>query len=224
MRRGLVLIATLTLSSALYAQGSLTRETARELFSAYNPTLLQEAQQDEKLSRLVEEVIREYLVKKPADTLENRYTLIALARNFENSIALNQTLDEYRQALLYSQQGTDLRDSARARAQDALNAVYSRIWAVSVQVKEDLLSQYQKAYRTATTSGEKQDLLAAINTVKADLKSLHTNTGEQLISLTHATLAQAEAQAATSQLQRAILVKESKNLNIKTKHKKPVAG
>ncbi len=224
MRRGLVLIATLTLSSALYAQGSLTRETARELFGAYNPTLLQEAQQDENLSQLVEEVISEYLAKKPADTLENRYTLIALARNFENSIALNQTLDEYRQALLYSQQGINVQDSARIHAQDSLNSIYSRIWAVSVQVKEELLSQYQQAYQTAITSDEKQSLQAAINTVKADLRSLRTNTGEQLINLTRTTLAQAEAQAAVAQLQRADLVKESENLNIKTKHKKPVAG
>ncbi|MBP5403905.1 MAG: hypothetical protein J6Y17_02310 [Elusimicrobiaceae bacterium] len=224
MRRGLFLIATLTVSSALYAQGLLTRTTARELFGAYNPMLLQEAQQDENLNQLVEEVLNQYLVDEPADTLENRYMLIALARNFENSIALNQTLEEYKQALLYSQQGIDVQNSARAHAQDSLNSIYSRIWAVSVQVKEGLLSRYQQAYRTVTNLEEKQDLLAAINAVKTDLKSLHTNTGEQLVSLTHATLAQAEAQAAASQLQRATLVEEAKNLNIKTKHKKPVAG
>ncbi|MBQ8032525.1 MAG: hypothetical protein IJ266_01000, partial [Elusimicrobiaceae bacterium] len=139
MKRGLLLVATLSLCSALYAQGTLTREEAREVFAAYNPALLQKAAQDEQLNQLLDQLLRQFVSQHSADTLENRYTLIALARNFENSLALNQTLAQYQQALNYSQHGTDVTAAARAHAREKLNTLYPRIWAVSVQVKETLL-------------------------------------------------------------------------------------
>ena len=85
MKRGILLVATFSICSALYAQGTLTREEAREVFAAYNPALLQKAAQDEQLNQLLDQLLRQFTSQHPADTLENRHTLIALARNFENS-------------------------------------------------------------------------------------------------------------------------------------------
>jgi len=208
MKRGLLLVATLSLCSALYAQGTLTREEAREVFAAYNPALLQKAAQDEQLNQLLDQLLRQFASQHPADTLENRYTLIALARNFENSLALNQTLAQYQQALIYSQHGTDISAAARAHAREKLNALYPRIWAVSVQVKETLLRAY-KAQKNA-------QLTPAITALQADLAQLKTNVGAQLITLTQQALAQAEQQAQQAA--------QATNLHIKTNHKKPVAG
>lgn len=208
MKRGLLLVATLSLCSALYAQGTLTREEAREVFAAYNPALLQKAAQDEQLNQLLDQLLRQFVSQHSADTLENRYTLIALARNFENSLALNQTLAQYQQALIYSQHGTDVTAAARAHAREKLNTLYPRIWAVSVQVKETLLRAY-KVQKNA-------QLAPAITALQADLAQLKTNVGAQLITLTQQALAQAEQQAQQAA--------QATNLHIKTNHKKPVAG
>ena len=208
MKRGLLLVATLSLCSALYAQGTLTREEAREVFAAYNPALLQKAAQDEQLNQLLDQLFRQFVSQHSADTFENRYTLIALARNFENSLALNQTLAQYQQALIYSQHGTDVTAAARAHAREKLNTLYPRIWAVSVQVKETLLRAY-KVQKNA-------QLAPAITALQADLAQLKTNVGAQLITLTQQALAQAEQQAQQAA--------QATNLHIKTNHKKPVAG
>ncbi len=225
MKRGLFLVATVTLSSALYAQNTFTREGAHEVFSRYNPALLEKAAQDENLNRFVKDVLAQYAAQNLPDTLETRYTLAALARNFENSLTVNAALDQYKSALIYSQQGANVQDAAREHARQRLAAVYPRIWAVSVQVKEDLLSKYkQLAKNPQLTADEKQAFHAAIKAVQADLKYLRTNVGEQLVALTQEALLQTEAQAAETQLEQAQRAKQATNLHVKTNHKKPVAG
>ena len=217
MKRGLFLVATFTLSSALYAQGTLTRQQAREVFAAYNPALLEKAAQNEDLNQFVEDVLTQYVAQNPPDTVESRYTLAALARNFENSIAVNAALAQYKNALIYSQQGGAVQEAARVHASKALSEVFPRIWAVSVQVKEDLLAQYQKDLKApGITPAQKQGLQAAIKAVKADLKNLRTRTGEQLLALTQDALAQAEEQAAQAQ--------EANSFDVKTSSHHPRAG
>lgn len=225
MNRGLFLVATVTLSSALYAQNTFTRHDAHEVFSRYNPALSEKAAQDENLNRFVEDVLAQYVAQNLPDTLETRYTLAALARNFENSLAVNAAMEQYTNALVYSQQGGNVQEAAREHARQMLASVYPRIWAVSVQVKEDLLSTYKHlAHNPQLTANEKQTLQAAVKAVQADLKNLRTNTGEQLIALTQEALLQAEAQAAEGRLKQTQQAKEATNLHVKTNHKKPVAG
>lgn len=217
MKRGLFLLATFTLSSALYAQGILTREQAREVFAAYNPMLLEKATQDENLNQFVSSVLDEYITQNPRNTLENRYTLAALARNFESSITINAALEQYKNALIYSRQGGAVQEAARTHASRVLVQAYSRMWAVSVQVKQDLLAQYQKNLKApGITPVQKQHLQASIEAVKADLKNLHTATGEQLLALTQAALIRAEAQITQAQ--------EQQIFDVKNRAQKPRAG
>lgn len=218
MKRGLFLMATVTLCSALYAQGTLTREEAESIFAQYNPALLATAQENNQVNQLLQEVLNTYAAQQLADTLENRYTLIALARNFENSIALHWVSNAYKQAVLYSQLGGNTQAAAQAAARADFQTIYSRIWAVSVQTKETLLKAYQQAHNRAIASGDKtqaQQFKQAINAVKADLKTLHTQVGPQIRVLVQDALSSAEQQA-----QRAL---QADNLALKTKHKKPVA-
>lgn len=211
MKRGLFLLATVTLSSALYAQGMLTPEKAREIVGNFNPQLLERASQDQNVSVLVEELISSYLAQKPADTLATKYELAALARNFDNSLDLYQTTQEYEQAVRYSYAGENIEPAARQHAQDKLQQVFTRIWAVSVQVKAELLAQY-KSLKNPNNQG-------VISALSADLKNLKTNVGEQIVGLVDETLLQARARVQAEQT----ALQETSNLQIKTKHKKPVA-
>lgn len=211
MKRSLFLLATVTLSSALYAQGIMSSQKARQIVEDFNPQLLERASQDGAISQLLEELITSYVAKQPLDNLANRYELAAIARNFDNSIDLYKTVQDYQQAVRYSLVGENIEPSALQYAQDRLRGIYARIWAVSVQDKTALLAQYKLLQDPAN-----QDNILAL---KAELKQLQTNVGQQLTGLVQNTLAQAKARVLAEQAERVA----TSNLQIKTKHKKPVA-
>ncbi len=211
MKRGLFLLATVTLSSALYAQELLTSEQAHKIVADFNPQLLDRAAQSPDVSQLVDTLISSYLAKQPVDTLANKYEFIALVRNFDNSLALYATTQNYQQAVQYSQLGGAVEDAAREHAREQLGKIFPRIWAVSVQTKRDLLAQYK--------SSQVEKERAAIPALETDLKKLQTQVGEQLVGLVQNTLVQAKAQVLAEQT----ALEEATNLQVKTKHKKPVA-
>ena len=211
MKRGLFLLATVTLSSALYAQGLLTPEKARQIVGNFNPQLLERASQDQNVSALVEELISAYLAQKPVDNLDTKYELAALARNFDNSVDLYNVTQEYQRAVRYSYAGEDVEPVAKQHAREQLRTIFARIWAVSIQTKEALLAQYK--------SSKVQEDRGKVLPLEEDLKGLKTNVGEQIVSLVENTLNQAQKQVLTEQTS----LREASNLQIKTKHKKPVA-
>ncbi len=211
MKRGLFLLATVTLTSALYAQGTMSAQRARQIIGNFNPQLLEHASQNSGVSQLVDELISTYLAKQPADDLANRYELAALARNFDNSVALYQVKQGYQQAVRYSYAGQNVEPAARQYAQEQLRKIFSRIWAVSVQTKTELLSQYK-----ALNDAKNQQTISAL---EADLKNLQTNVGDQLVYLVQTTLEQVHAHVLAEQT----ALRETSNMQIKTKHKKPVA-
>ncbi len=211
MKRGLFLLATMTLTSALYAQGVLSAEKARQIVGNFNPQLLERAAQSPAVSQLVDELISSYLSKQPADDLAGRYELAALARNFDNSIALYEVTQGYEQAVRYSYAGQDVEPSARQYAQEQLRGILARIWAVSVQTKTELLAQYKKLHAPANGP--------VISALETELKNLQTEVGDHLAELVQVTLNQAQAQVQAEQT----ALRETTNLQVKTKHKKPVA-
>lgn len=231
MKNGLFLLATVTLSSALYAQQPLTYQETEDIFAHYNPQLMARSAQDDNMRNLVDQVITTFIRQQPENTLENRYTLIALARNFENSLILQAVTEQYQRSLLYAQLGNrEVAGPARENARQNLLENYARMWAVSVQVKEDLLAQYEAARKEAgkdalLTPAEQKARQArlddTIHALRADIRQLRTNPGNQLIELTEETLTTA-AEQVQGQLA-ALEAQSTDNLQIKTKHKKPVA-
>ena len=234
MKRGLFLLATVTLCSALYAQEPLSLEQARALVAKFNPQLLEQASSNEGVNALLEQMLASYVSSNPSNTLENRFTLVALARNFDNSIVLNAALEQYKNALRYSQAGGNVLPAAEQAATTLLAQVYPRIWAVSVQVKNALLGEYKQAQsdlrRDNTLPAQEKSirlhqLQQSAESLQADLRQLQTNTGEQLLALTQGSLAQARVQVAQelAALQTELQATQATNLQIKSNHKKPVA-
>ena len=231
MKNGLFLLASVTLSSALYAQQPLTYQDTEDVFLRYNPQLMAQSAQDDNMRNLVEQVIATFVSQQPENTLENRYTLIALARNFENSLILQAVTEQYQTTLLYAQLGNrEVAEPAQENARKTLLENYARMWAVSVQVKEDLLAQYEKARKevgkeSLLTPAEQKARQARLDdtiyALRADIRQLRTNPGNQLIELTEETLTGA-AEQIRGQLA-ALEAQSTDNLQIKTKHKKPVA-
>ena len=238
MRSYLALLVALVLPGFLHAQQELSRQQVQQLFEAYNPVLMEQARQNSQLKEMLDGIIVAFLQNIPQDTLENRYTFVALVRNFTNSLLINEISDWYQKAVLYSQQSGDLtvQEAAWQGAYNTLLQIYPRVWAVSVQVKEALLGAYQSRRKNvkqdssltqAQRSSQLRQLDSSIANLEEELKYLRSDIGNQLVLLAQNTLQNIEMQELSSRaaLQQQVQqnVKEADNLQIKTNHKKPVA-
>ena len=240
MRRSLFILATLAMSSALYAQaeaGHYNREKVLDIFTQYNPAVLENAQQNADYNAVLEGLLSSYNVP---ETEESRYELIALARNFDNSIRLKALSVNYEEAVVLSQMsGMDL-SSAVLHFRRELTPVFQNIWAVTVQLREYQIDEYEaqlkQLRKDKTLSKEDRRareavLKGKIKALKTEVKALKKDAGEQMLSAVDVYVAETDRRAAErldaerARLQEASSkqVSQTKNLQVKTKNKKPVA-
>lgn len=239
MRRSLFILASLALSSALYAQADsarFSREQVLEIFSQYNPSVLERAKADAEYNSVLETFLASY---ESAGTDADRFELIAVARNFDNSIRLQALTDVYRQSALTARMtGQDVSVPARLFRED-LTDVIGRIWAVTVQLREYQLQEAKKHLKTVradqTLSAEEraaqtQAVRDEIRALKAEIKTLKKDSGEFVRSAVDAYARQTEDSVAqevnavfSAAKDSALQSSETENLQIKSNHKKPVA-
>lgn len=240
MKRSLFILATLAMSSALYAgEPSLyTRETVLDIFSQYNPGVLERAQQNKDYQDILESFVSSY---NSPQTAANRYELIAVARNFDASIRLKGATSVYSDALLYAQLSGGDESIAAVRFRKELFPIFEHIWAVTVQLREyelnetrQLLKQTKQndALSGQARTQQEETLRRQISDLKQQLKALQKDPGTQLVQAVDAYIAatnsqlqaaRAQAQAARSSQTVFEEARQTANLQIKTKNKKPVA-
>lgn len=240
MKRSLFILATLAMSSALYAAepGFYTREKVLDIFAQYNPSVLENAQQNKDYNDILEAFAASY---QAPQTPANRYELIAVARNFDTSIRLQGAVQTYQDALEYARLSGGNPAVAQAHFRQELLALYANIWAVSVQLYEyevqesrQLLKQLakDKTLPADTRASREEQLRQRISDLKHQLKTLQTDPGEQLLLAVDAYIAQTDLQLAAAREQSAAArqaqtvfekARQTANLQIKTKNKKPVA-
>ncbi len=239
MKRSLFILATLAMSSALYAQGAsggYTREQVLDIFAQYNPAVLEYADQNADYNAILESFVSSY--QEPL-TPENRYELIAVARNFNNSIRLRAATLAYEDAWLYTQMSGNEIPMAATRFRREMLSVFARIWAVSIQIYQYQAAQAQAALEQLVQeknlfqeehSRREASLRKQLAGADAQLKALQRDPGQQVVAAAEAYIAQTEELLARRQeaaLARAEAVsqeaQQAENLQIKTKNKKPVA-
>ena len=94
MKKGLLLLAALAVSSALCAQENqnLGREDVLAAFKEYNPAALEKAARNPAYNDLLNKVAAAY---SAPDTDERQNEMIALVKNFDNSVRLQAAREEY---------------------------------------------------------------------------------------------------------------------------------
>lgn len=239
MHKSLLILATLAFSSALYAQpaGAVSaREKILDIFSRYNASVLENAQNNANYNAVLEEFLSSY---QDLEMLPSRYELIAAARNFDNSILLEIVTTQYEDGYLFAQMGGSEVQPFQTRFRKQLIPIFARIWAVTVQVREyekQETRQHLKSVKKESVSeqerAEKIEFLEnRISFLKQELKNLKKNPGEQILLIVdnyiEETNRELAAQLQVVQAEKAQAVSEqaveSDNLQIKTKNKKPVA-
>ena len=237
MRRSLFLLATLAMSSALYAQpdaSTYNREKVLDIFAQYNPAVLENAKQNADYNAILEDLAASY---QAPDTEDSRFELISVARNFDNSIRLHTLAEQYEEALFLSAvNGVDASATDKYFNRQVAD-VLGRVWAVTVNLREEQVKEYKKQLaqvkkdKTADRTAKSNALKAKIKAVKAELKALKKDPGSQISTAAQAfgqqvqtrVQARLSALAVSAEKDAAMQTEQTPNLQVKTNHKKPVA-
>lgn len=237
MKRSMFLLASLMLSSALYTQAEellFTREQVLDLFARYNPAVLEKAKQEADYQTLLEQFLTDF---QGPDTLQNRFSLIAGIRNFDNSIRLHALTEQYIEKATWARMAAQDASGLRSVYQQDVQQVMGRIYAVTLQTNRWQLQELKKAVHQNRHSSlnleerlsRKIHLKAAIKAQKEQIRALEDNAGDMVLAFTQQHLAQTEQQLKESLLaghqasSQEDSARQASNLQIKTNHKKPVA-
>lgn len=234
MRRSLLVLAVFALAPALHAQADnarFTREQVLDIFAQYNPSVLERAGADADYNAVLESFLAAY---EESGSPAPRAELIAVARNFDNSIRLQALTDAYKQHSAAARLMGGSTASADTLLKQDLTDVFSRVWAVTVRLRQYELAEAKRVLKTvrsdktlpkAEREAQILPLKKQIRFLKAEIKSLRQNPGEAVSSAVDSFMRQMrEEQTGLLRAAReAASVRGAENLQIKSKHKKPVA-
>lgn len=239
MKKSMLLLAVFALSSAVYAQqgAALSQEQVLEVFSRFNPSVLEKAKQDDTYRAALDNFLASYAAVPGAVT---RFDIIAAARNFDDSLRLKQLTDIYQQLWISAKMsGADISTPRQLFLQDVTD-VMTRVWAVTVQLRQYQLqlAQERLAHLRQDAASDAPERLARqeqaqqeVASLKSEVKSFKKYAGEHITSAAQDYVFRLEnelqarefsvkRQAARDAQQAA---RQTTNLQIKSNHKKPVA-
>lgn len=188
MKKGLLLLAALAVSSALCAQENqnLGREDVLAAFKEYNPAALEKAARNPAYNDLLNKVAAAYAAP---DTDERQNEMIALVKNFDNSVRLQAAREEYFNGrTLQAVSGEELA-ALDARVQAELQEVVKSVFDNTLEVREIQIDRYQdqiKAVKKDDSLSKEQkkasvaELKDKIKAVKTEIKTLKKNSKQKI--------------------------------------------
>ena len=238
-KKNSLFLAMLVLTPALYAQADtplFTREQVLDVFSRFNPSVLEQARQNEDYRAILDNFLSRYQGKA---TPENEFELISVARNFDTSIRLDVLTKLYQGMWRYAKMsGTATAPIRQMFAQD-LSEEMAHVWAVSVQLRRYQLAQAKaqlQALRrqkgaTQTDAEQEARLQRSIRGLETEIKKLTQHPGEYVTNSIEHYIDAVDRETAKEMftLSRQVAqekeqtARASSNLQIKNKNKKPVA-
>ena len=188
MNKNLLFSVLLFMSCTLSAQEvvKMGKEDVWNAFKQYNPSALQKASLNQQYGDLLYKLSLAYSAPK---TEENEVELIALVKNFDNSIILQSIKEEYESArTLQLVSGADLNALEEKTQKRLLNLVKS-IYKNTLEVKEIQIDRYKQdlkeAKKNKNLSSEQKNTLSQeiekrIKQVKKEINVLKKNRKQKL--------------------------------------------
>lgn len=226
-------MAVLAASSALCAQDkTLGGQDILDAFKEHNPAALEKAASQPAYGTLLSKLTAAY---SAPNTPENRLEMVALVKNFDNSLALQAAKEEYfRGRTLQDVSGTQLQALDERVSGQLLGAVQSifqntlavRKWQIK-GYKEDIKAVKKDKSLTKAQKNERVAALKAqIRAVKNEMKALKTNSKQKIADTAQVYFSDIRSDYEASLRQSVGTenpAEETSNLDVKTKNKKPVA-
>ena len=217
MKKNVWMLAILAFSTALCAQetGQLGKADLLAAFKQYNPAALEKASADKLYGEILNKLAAGY---SAPNTEEERYELIGLAKNFDNSLRLQLLRENYFQGrTLQLVSGTELA-ALRQQTYAALVTVFEDIFKNTLQLKQLQLADYKQQFKQNRTPQLKEQ----IRQLKQEIAQFKRHSRQKIQATAEVYLAQLEA-AYQATLSQQLQVEQSANRDIKANHKKPVA-
>ena len=230
MKKSFILLGLLAWAAVVCAQEKTVFDgnDLLEVLRQYNPSVLQNAAQDSSYGKILQELVQNYSAPR---TEQNGYELIALAKNFNNSLLLQALKMQYLRARTLQQvsgiETPTLKRDMRHNLQVVLEDIYQNSLAVKkMQLanekkqlkalrKDNTLSEAEKQTAQQQLAGQIRQTKQEIRYLKKDAKSKIAATAEDYLQKTEAEFLAAQPGATAAE--------ESSSRDVKANHKKPVA-
>lgn len=235
MKKSLFFVAVWAAASVLCAQESpnFGREDVMAAFKEYNPAALEKAAQNPAYNELLNKLADAYHSPR---TEASRNELIALVKNFDNSLRLQAVRNAYFEGrTLQRVSGTELNALDEKTAKDVL-AVVRSIFKNTLEVKNIQIKDYKarlKAVKKDPTlsAQEKEQAVSRlenqIRSVKREIKQLKSNSKQKIRDTASVYFGEIRSDFAASEQASAaparLEAEQSSALDVKANHKKPVA-
>lgn len=230
MHKRWMFIAVSFLLSAGWVQGKqdLGQEDVLAAFAQYNPSALEKATVNDSYGKILQELVTSISIP---NTEENQAELIALAKNFDNSLQLYAIRYAYFESrTLQKVSGSNL-EALDQTTKDSLLPVVQSIYQNTLDVKNLQVTFYKKRIKeikksTDLSSEQKKERVAQLDQkvkdLKTEIRSLKKNATRQIndtVSYYLKDIQDAYDKAQAEQL----TALQSASHNVKANHKKPVA-
>ena len=164
MRRNLWWLAFLAIGTAWGAQESvmLGKEDLLRAFEQYNPAALEKAASLQAYGAILNELAENY--SAPA-TEAQKYELIGLVKNFDNSLRLQLLREKYFQSRTLQEMSsfsTDFTQQIRAPLTEVLQSIFDN----TLEVKQIQLADYKQQLKAKPTA----ELKAQIKQLKQEIR------------------------------------------------------
>lgn len=238
MKKSLLLLAALAVSSALCAQETqnLGREDVLAAFKEYNPAALEKAAQNPAYNNLLNKVADAYSAPR---TDANQNEMIALVLNFDNSVRLQVAREDYFNGrtlqMVAGEELNALEDNVSAELQDVVKNVYKNTLKIKdLQIdrykdqikavkKDDALSKEQKEAALDRLNGQIKAVKAEVKTLKKNSKQKIKDTASVYLAEIRAEYTQRQAAQLQSAQQKEAAAVQAPSKEVKADNKKPVA-
>ena len=180
MHKKWVLAALSILACSLCAQSkqNLDQQDLLAAFEQYNPSVLARAAENDEYGKILHQLTVEFSMP---DTIENKTEMIALVKNFDNSLRLYMLRQAYLEGrTLQLVSGTQL-IALENSMMDQLTAVLQDVYKNTLEAKDIQIKQYKQQIKTVqktdTLSKEQRkaeiaQLNQKIKDVKREVRSL----------------------------------------------------
>ncbi len=238
MKRSLLFLAALAVSSALCAQENqnLGREDVLAAFKEYNPAALEKAAANPAYNELLNKVANAYSAPRTEERLNE---MLALVLNFDNSIRLQAAREEYFDGRTLQEVTGEELAALDSRVSEQIVTVVEAVFDNTLEIKELQIDRYKKQIKIikkdkVLSQEQKKELVKQLNeqikAVKAEIKTLKKNSKQKIKDTAKVYFAeirsdfdkQQAAQLHKAQKQQ-LQAEQSAAQDVKANNKKPVA-
>ena len=198
MRNKALLLLAMVFTTALHAQEAslLNKDDLLIAFQLYNPSVLEKATKEEGYRTVLQQLVSSYTAVRNE---QNELELIALVKNFDNSVLLQYTRQQYLNSRRLQDMTSISLENLNAQTKKDLTEIFTSIYKNTLEIKKIQIKQYRQIIKeikkdnTLSVQQKQQEiafLKDKISQVKQEMRLLKMNAKASISATANAYLTQ----------------------------------